>query len=368
MHILPHVGPGVNPGAPDRRPYPDSGAGTMKRPRWTARLNRASIDARETGLNARLFRFMLALDECARNAPYCWPCNRTLAAQLNVSEATIQRWSLELETQGGWLCRVLTEGRRPDRIGFLLLRRLSSGLPCCSTVEECYQAAAKLRDNWVKVTNASRAVPFRILGKLPDARARTPEAVETRLCEIPREIAPPAPQNQGARHLKSEASGTSELRPEVLLITNDATNNQQNGVVVSGTGQGNRKPQRALTEAETQAVADVEAAVQKNHPDVAGAMAQVAREEIRAGRVGEDPGQLVRMALDSLGGSSPPALFRSKIQKAAAANGGQLRSRPKPPPPPQVSPEEAERARRRREWAEQRGRARLAPATKGGGH
>lgn len=118
-----------------------------------------------------------------------------------------------------------------------------------------------------------------------------------------------------------------------------------------GTGRGISRP---LTDAETQAVADVRAKAEATRPELATALVVVAHDEILAGRVGSDPGQLVAMAEVSLRPdvNNPPGLFRSKIRNQANADGGSLRPRPIPaasiPLLSPVSPEEEERLRQRR--------------------
>lgn len=216
---------------------------------WRVMVPREFFNSKDVPLSDRAKVVFLALDWYARKRAFCYPSNAELQAATGKSVRTLQEILDELDAAGVTV-RVLGDGPKPARVGFLMLRRVDPDSPAATTDEGIRQAEADLRAA-ASGRRGSGPRPAREKPSVEHADVRT-LSVRDPACSSVRD---PAPELESSRkdELKETNSRTesgTEFNPVSTRL--QAAEPEPTPIAPVHTAQG--PPKRSLTWEERQAI------------------------------------------------------------------------------------------------------------------
>ena len=99
---------------------------------WIIRLPSSFL---KIDMSDRLRCMLLTLEKFAREKPFVWPGNESLAKSLGKSERTVQAVLPELEKLG-WIKLVYSDTKKRKRLAIIMRRRIDPDRPAASTDEQ----------------------------------------------------------------------------------------------------------------------------------------------------------------------------------------------------------------------------------------
>jgi hypothetical protein len=195
--------------------------------RWTIRV---PDDFHKERMSDKSQAMLLVLEGLARSHVVCFPSNDTLCERTGKSERAVQTILSELETPTGggapWIKRVFTNGKKPERIGIVMLRRINSELPAASLSGSLTAAVAMIKDCGELDVEQAKACTRMVVG-IEASERRNLRAEHEENCALSTQKTAPEEVYPELRGFEKETAPTSSARNNVIAnVASDASEPQ----------------------------------------------------------------------------------------------------------------------------------------------